>query len=191
MAKLTLFEKLDRIEARYDEMTNELSSAQAVTDTDRYQKLAKANSDLGVIVAKYREWKDINKALEGAKQLYAESTDAEMKQMAHDEQRELEARLAPVERELKLLLIPKDPNDEKNVIVEIRAGTGGDEASLFAAELFRMYTRYAESKRWRVEVLSSSDSGVGGLKEVIALVEGKKVYSQLKYESGVHRVQRV
>ena len=151
MAKLTLFEKLDRIESRYDEMTGELSAG-AVTDTDRFQKLAKSHSDLGVIVTKYREWKDIQHALEGAKQLYAESTDAEMKQMAHDEQRELEARLAPVERELKLLLIPKDPNDEKNVIVEIRAGTGGDEASLFAAELFRMYSRYAESQGWKVEI---------------------------------------
>jgi len=191
MAKLTLFEKLDRIEARYDEMTNELSSAQAVTDTDRYQKLAKANSDLGVIVAKYREWKDINKALEGAKQLFTESADAEMKQMAHDEQRELEARLAPVERELKFLLIPKDPNDEKNVIVEIRAGTGGDEASLFAAELFRMYSRYAESQGWKVEILDSSPSSIGGMKEVVAAIQGKKVYSKLKYESGVHRVQRV
>ena len=191
MAKLTLFEKLDRIEARYDEMTNELSSAQAVTDTDRYQKLAKANSDLGVIVAKYREWKDINKALEGAKQLFTESADAEMKQMAHDEQRELEARLAPVERELKFLLIPKDPNDEKNVIVEIRAGTGGDEASLFAAELFRMYSRYAESQGWKVEILESSPSSIGGMKEVVAAIQGKKVYSKLKYESGVHRVQRV
>jgi len=191
MSKLTLLEKLDRIEARYDEMTNELSSAQAVTDTDRYQKLAKANSDLGVIVAKYREWKDINKALEGAKQLFAESVDAEMKQMAHDEQRELEARLAPVERELKFLLIPKDPNDEKNVIVEIRAGTGGDEASLFAAELFRMYSRYAESQGWKVEILESSPSSIGGMKEVVAAIQGKKVYSKLKYESGVHRVQRV
>jgi peptide chain release factor 1 len=191
MAKLTLFEKLDRIETRYDEMTNELSSAQAVTDTDRYQKLAKSHSDLGVIVAKYREWKDINNALEGAKQLFAESADPEMKQMAHDEQRELEARLAPVERELKLLLIPKDPNDEKNVIVEIRAGTGGDEASLFAAELFRMYSRYAESQGWKVEILESSPSSIGGMKEVVAAIQGKKVYSKLKYESGVHRVQRV
>src|SRR6201998_2342040 len=191
MAKLTLFEKLDRIEARYDEMTNELSSAQAVTDTDRYQKLAKANSDLGVIVAKYREWKDINKALEGAKQLFTESADAEMKQMAHDEQRELEARLAPVERELKFLLIPKDPNDEKNVIVEIRAGTGGDEASLFAGELFRMYSRYAESQGGKVEILESSPSSIGGMKDVVAAIQGNKVYSKLKYESGVHRVQRV
>jgi peptide chain release factor 1 len=190
MAKLTLFEKLDRIESRYDEMTSELSAG-AVTDTDRFQKLAKTHSDLGVIVTKYREWKDIQHALEGAKQLYAESTDAEMKQMAHDEQRELEARLAPVERELKLLLIPRDPNDEKNVIVEIRAGTGGDEASLFAAELFRMYSRYAESQGWKVEILDSSPSSIGGMKEVVAAIQGKKVYSKLKYESGVHRVQRV
>jgi len=190
MAKLTLFEKLDRIESRYDEMTGELSAG-AVTDTDRFQKLAKSHSDLGVIVTKYREWKDIQHALEGAKQLYTESTDAEMKQMAHDEQRELEARLAPVERELKLLLIPKDPNDEKNVIVEIRAGTGGDEASLFAAELFRMYSRYAESQGWKVEILDSSPSSIGGMKEVVAAIQGKKVYSKLKYESGVHRVQRV
>lgn len=190
MAKLTLFEKLDRIESRYDEMTGELSAG-AVTDTDRFQKLAKSHSDLGVIVTKYREWKDVQHALEGAKQLYAESTDAEMKQMAHDEQRELEARLAPVERELKLLLIPKDPNDEKNVIVEIRAGTGGDEASLFAAELFRMYSRYAESQGWKVEILESSPSSIGGMKEVVAAIQGKKVYSKLKYESGVHRVQRV
>src|SRR5215472_2907208 len=137
MAKLTLFEKLDRIESRYDEMTKELSSGEAVSDTDRYQRIAKTHSDLGIIVAKYREWKDLHEALAGAKQLYIESTDAEMKQMAHDEQRDLEAKLVPVERELKLLLIPKDANDEKNVIVEIRAGTGGDEASLFAAELFR------------------------------------------------------
>src|ERR1700752_1811407 len=191
MAKLTLFEKLDRIEARYDEMTNELSSAQAVTDTDRYQKLAKANSDLGVIVAKYREWKDINKALEGANQLFAESADAEMKQMAHDEQRELEARLAPVERELKLLLIPKDPNDEKTVIVEIRAGTGGDEAGIFAGDLYRMYSRFAETQGWKVEVMESSPSSMGGVKEIVAAIQGNKVYSKLKYESGVHRVQRV
>jgi peptide chain release factor 1 len=191
VAKLTLFEKLDRIESRYDEMTTALSSAEVHDDTDRYQKLAKAHSDLGVIVGKYREWKDIKEALEGAKQLFAESTDAEMKQMAHDEQRELETRLAPVERELKFLLIPKDPNDEKNVIVEIRAGTGGDEASLFAAELFRMYSRYAESQGWKVEILESSPSSIGGMKEVVAAIQGKKVYSKLKYESGVHRVQRV
>jgi peptide chain release factor 1 len=143
------------------------------------------------MVAKYREWKDIEKSLRGAKQLHLEADDPEMKQMAHDEERELEARRETVERELKLLLIPKDPNDEKNVIVEIRAGTGGDEASLFAGELFRMYSRYAETQGWRVEVLESSLSSIGGMKEIVAAIQGKKVYSKLKYESGVHRVQRV
>jgi len=149
------------------------------------------HSEMGEIVAKYREWKEIEKGLEGAEELLGESTDAEMKQLAHEEQRALEARREIVERELKLLLVPKDPNDEKNVIVEIRAGTGGDEASLFAAELFRMYSRYAESQGWRVEVLESSPSPVGGVKEIVASIQGNKVYSKLKYESGVHRVQRV
>jgi len=191
MAALTLFEKLDQIESRYDNMTRELSSSEVLADSARYQKLAKTHAEMGEIVAKYREWKDIERGLEGAKQLLLESTDAEMKQLAHEEQRSLEARREIVERELKLLLVPKDPNDEKNVIVEIRAGTGGDEASLFAAELFRMYSRYAESQRWRVEVLESSPSPVGGVKEIVASIQGNKVYSKLKYESGVHRVQRV
>ncbi|MGB9067314.1 MAG: peptide chain release factor 1 [Candidatus Acidiferrales bacterium] len=191
MANLTLFEKLEQIESRYDEMTGALSSPEVHDDSARYQKLAKQHSELGEIVAKYREWKDIEKALAGAKQLVAESDDAEMKQMAEDEQKTLEARRESVEREVKVLLIPKDPNDEKNVILEIRAGTGGDEASLFAAELFRMYSRYAESQHWKVEILESSASPVGGMKEVVAAIQGHKVYSKLKYESGVHRVQRV
>ncbi len=191
MATLTLFEKLDQIEGRYDEMTRELSSSEVHDDSARYQKLAKAHSELGEIVAKYREWKEIAKGIDGAKQLATESDDAEMKQMAHDELRDLESRRDKVEREVKILLIPKDPNDEKNVILEIRAGTGGDEASLFASELFRMYSRYAESQRWRVEVLESSPSPVGGVKEIVASIQGEKVYSKLKYESGVHRVQRV
>jgi peptide chain release factor 1 len=191
MPNLTLFEKLDQIETRYDEMTRELSSPEVHDDSARYQKLAKTHAEMSEIVAKYREWKEIEKGLQGAKQLLLESDDAEMKQMAHDEMRALETRRETVERELKLLLIPKDPNDEKNVIVEIRAGTGGDEASLFAGELFRMYSRYAESQGWRVEVLESSPSPIGGMKEVIAAIQGKKVYSKLKYESGVHRVQRV
>jgi len=191
MANLTLFEKLEQIESRYDEMTRELSSPEVHDDSARYQKLAKQHSELGEIVSKFREWKDIEKALAGAKQLLAESDDAEMKQMAEEEQKTLEARRDAVEREVKILLIPKDPNDEKNVILEIRAGTGGDEASLFAAELFRMYSRYAESQGWRVEILESSPSPVGGMKEVVAAIQGHKVYSKLKYESGVHRVQRV
>jgi len=186
-----LFEKLKQIESRYDEMTQELSSADVLADSARYQKLAKQHAELTDIVSKYREWKEIVKGLEGAKQLLREADDPEMKQMAHDEEHMLEARRETAERELKILLLPKDPNDEKNVILEIRAGTGGDEASLFAAELFRMYSRYAETQRWRVEVLESSPSPIGGVKEIVAAIQGNKVYSKLKYESGVHRVQRV
>ena len=143
------------------------------------------------MVAKYREWKEIEKGLLGTKQMLVEAEDAELKQLAHDEERELEARRETVERELKFLMLPKDPNDDKNVILEIRAGTGGDEASLFAGELFRMYSRYAESQGWKLEILESSPSSIGGMKDVVAAIQGKKVYSKLKYESGVHRVQRV
>ena len=191
MANLTLFEKLENIESRYEELTQQLSSPEVHNDSARFQKLAKTHAEMAAMVAKYREWKEIEKGLQGAKQLLVESDDAEMKQMAHDEEHALETRRENVERELKLLLIPKDPNDEKNVIVEIRAGTGGDEASLFAAELFRMYSRYAESQGWKVEILESSPSSIGGMKEVVAAIQGNKVYSKLKYESGVHRVQRV
>jgi peptide chain release factor 1 len=191
MANLRLYEKLNQIESRYDEMTQELSSPDVHSDSARYQKLARSHSELGEMVAKYRERKEIEKGLQGAKQLLAETDDPEMKQMAQEEERALEARRETVERELKLLLIPKDPNDEKNVIVEIRAGTGGDEASLFAGELFRMYSRYAESQGWKVEILESSASSIGGVKEVVAAIQGNRVYSRLKYESGVHRVQRV
>jgi peptide chain release factor 1 len=191
MANLTLFEKLDHIESRYEEMTQQLSSPEILSDSGRYQKLAKQHAEMAQMVAKYKEWKEIEKGLQDAKQLLVETDDPEMKQMAHDEEHALEARHETVERELKLLLIPKDPNDEKNVIVEIRAGTGGDEASLFAGELFRMYSRYAETQGWRVEILESSPSSIGGMKEVVAAIQGKNVYSKLKYESGVHRVQRV
>jgi peptide chain release factor 1 len=191
MAALTLFEKLNQIEARYDEMTQQISSPEVLADSARYQKLARQHAELGEVVAKYREWKENEQHLAGAKQLLSEAEDAEMKQMAHGEARACEERKVQLERELKLLLLPRDPNDEKNIILEIRAGTGGEEAALFAAELFRMYSRYAESQRWRVEVLDSSYAAAGGLKEVVASVLGQKVYSKLKYESGVHRVQRV
>jgi peptide chain release factor 1 len=191
MANLTLFEKLDHIETRYDELTQELSSPEILGDSARYQKLSKSHAEWADIVAKYREWKELDKGLQGARQLFAESDDAEMKQMAHDEMRSLDTRREIVERDLKVLLIPKDPNDEKNVIVEIRAGTGGDEASLFAGQLFRMYSRYAETQGWRVEILEGSSSSIGGMKEIVAAIQGSKVYSKLKYESGVHRVQRV
>jgi len=185
MANLTLFEKLNHIESKYEELTQQLSSPEVHNDSARFQKLAKTHAEMAEMVAKFREWKEIEKGLQGAKQMLVETEDAELKQMAHDEEHALETRRETVERELKLLLIPKDPNDEKNVIVEIRAGTGGDEASLFAGELFRMYSRYAESQGWKVEVLESSVSSI------VAAIQGSKVYSKLKYESGVHRVQRV
>ena len=191
MSNVTLFEKLENIESRYEELTQQLSSPEVHSDSGRYQKLAKTHSEMAAMVAKYREWKDIEKGILGAKQLLQETDDAEMRQMARDEEHALESRREIVERELKYLLLPKDPNDDKNVIVEIRAGTGGDEASLFAGELFRMYSRYAETQGWRVEVLESSASSIGGTKEIVAAIQGNKVYSKLKYESGVHRVQRV
>ena len=191
MAVLTLSEKLDQLDSRYEEMTHQLSSPEVVNDSARLQKLAKQHAELEAIVAKHREYKQIQKDLAGAHQMFVEADDAEMKQMAHDEEKHLQEKKEQVERELKLLLLPKDPNDEKSVILEIRAGTGGDEAALFAADLFRMYSRYAETQGWKVEVLESSPSSLGGLKEIVAAIQGDKVYSKLKYESGVHRVQRV
>jgi len=191
MATLTLFEKLDQIESRYQELTAQLSSPEVLSDSSRYQKLARTHADLSEVVEKYRQLKELGKGLREVKQMLVESEDAEMKQLAHEEERQLLERKEIVENELKRLLLPRDPNDEKNVILEIRAGTGGDEAALFAAELFRMYSRYAESQRWRVEVLESSPSSLGGVKDIVAAIQGDKVYSKLKYESGVHRVQRV
>src|SRR5438093_3176687 len=191
MAVLTLTEKLDQLGARYDELTQQLSTAEVASDSARYQKVAKQHAELEEIVEKHRQFKQIEKDLGGAHQMLVEAEDPEMKQMAHEEEKHLQERKEAVERELKLLLLPKDPNDEKSVIVEIRAGTGGDEAALFAAELFRMYSRYAETQGWKVEILESSPSSLGGLKEVVAAIQGNKVYSKLKYESGVHRVQRV
>jgi len=186
-----MFERLDQIEARYDELTNALASPDIVNDSAKYQKTAKAHSEVAPIVEKYREYKDLARGIAESKTMLADEKDPEMRAYAQEELSKLEPRVAAIEEELKVLLLPKDPNDEKNIILEIRAGTGGDEATLFAAEIFRMYTRYAEMQRWKVEVLSSSESSAGGLKEVIAIIEGNRVFSQLKYESGVHRVQRV
>jgi peptide chain release factor 1 len=186
-----MFERLDQIEARYEELTQALASPGITNDSMKYQKTAKAHSEIAPIVEKYREYKDLTRGIAESKALLADETDAEMRAYAEEELTKLQARVGGVEEDLKVLLLPKDPNDEKNVILEIRAGTGGDEATLFVAEVFRMYTRYAESQKWKIEVLSTSESGVGGMKEVIALIEGDRVYSRLKYESGVHRVQRV
>jgi len=186
-----MFERLDQIEARYEELTQALASPEVINDSAKYQKTAKAHSEITPVVEKYREYKDLKRGIADSRTLLAHENDAEMRAYAQEELDKLEARVRAVEEELKVLLLPKDPNDEKDVILEIRAGTGGDEATLFAGELFRMYTRYAETQGWKVEVLSTSESGVGGLKEVIAMIQGERVYSRLKYESGVHRVQRV
>ncbi|MBV8897879.1 MAG: peptide chain release factor 1 [Acidobacteriaceae bacterium] len=183
-------DRLNEAEARYNELTARMADPAIINDSDQYRKTAKAQSELAELVTKYREYQKAERELTDARLMLTES-DPELQQMAELEVTRLEPELAALQQELELLLLPKDPNDEKNVIVEIRKGAGGDEASLFAGEVFRMYTRYAEEQRWKVEITSLSESSVGGLNEVIAMISGHKVYSRLKYESGVHRVQRV
>lgn len=183
-------QRLDGMERRFDELTSQMADPVVISDSDAYRKVTKAQSELSDTVGKYREYKHVKHNLDEGRAMLTE-TDPELRQMAQDEVARLAPELEKIEAELKVLLLPKDPLDEKNVVVEIRAGTGGDEATLFAAEVFRMYSRYAETRKWRVEITSMSESSVGGLKEVIALVSGERVYSMMKYESGVHRVQRV
>ena len=183
-----MIDRLQQMEERYEELSTQLSQPEIVNDREKYQKAGKALSDLEAPVMKFRELKIVRHGLAEARALL---TDPDMRAMAEEEIAQLGPREPALEEELKIMLLPKDPNDEKNVVLEIRAGTGGDEASLFAAEVFRMYQRFAEQHRWKIEVLSVSESGVGGTKEVIAIIEGERVYSQLKWESGVHRVQRV
>jgi len=185
-----IFDRLEQMEQRYNDLQSQFALPEVLNDHEKYSKTAKALREIEAPVEKYRELKQVRQGLADARAMLAES-DADLRAMAQEEIAALEPRALALEEELKVLLLPKDPNDEKNVILEIRAGTGGDEASLFAAEIFRMYTRFAEQKRWKVEVMSISESGIGGYKEVIAIVEGERVYSQLKWESGVHRVQRV
>jgi peptide chain release factor 1 len=185
-----MFERLEQIVARYEELGEQLASPDITRDQARYQKVARQHSELTEMVGKYHEYKQLQQAVADARGML-EDSDPEVQAMAREELEGAEQRIPGVEEELKVMLLPKDPNDERNIILEIRAGTGGDEASLFAAEMFRLYGRFAEQHGWKVEALSSSESGVGGLKEVIALIEGQGVYSQMKYESGVHRVQRV
>jgi peptide chain release factor 1 len=182
--------RLDESERRFDELTAQMADPAVISDTASYRKIAKARNDLAEIVGKYGDWKSVNQQLEEAKLMLNES-DAEMRSMAEDEVAQLTPKMAQLEEEIRVLMLPKDPNDEKNVVLEIHAGTGGDEATLFAAEIFRMYSRFAETRHWKVEITSSSESSVGGVKEVTALISGNKVYSQLKYEGGTHRVQRV
>ena len=186
-----MLDKLEQIETRYEQLTEGLSSPELLANPTEYGKAAKQHRALGEVVQKYQSLKSLKAELVGARELFDTSDDDEMREMARLELESLQVKLEQTENELKVLLIPSDPNDEKNVILEIRAGTGGDEATLFAAEMLRMYARYAEKQRWRFEILEASESGIGGLKEAIALIEGDKVYSKLKHESGVHRVQRV
>jgi peptide chain release factor 1 len=186
-----MFEKLDQIEKNYEEITEQISSPEIMSDMKVYAKTMKQHRTLGEIVEKYREVKKMQEELAEAKELAEMADDDEMKEMAWAEISEIETKLPPAEEELKVLLLPKDPNDEKNVILEIRAGTGGDEATLFAAEILRMYARYAERQNWKMEILEITDTGVGGIKDATAVIEGDSVYSKMRYESGVHRVQRV
>ncbi len=183
-------DRLNEAEARHDELTARMADPAVINDSGEYRKVAKAQSELAELVGKYREWKKAEQELRDARPMLNE-TDPELRQMAELEVARLEPEVAAIEQHLEVLLLPKDPHDEKNIILEIRKGAGGDEASLFAGEVFRMYTRYAEEQGWKVEITSMSESSVGGLNEIIAMISGNQVYSRLKYESGVHRVQRV
>jgi peptide chain release factor 1 len=185
-----MFAKLESIEQRYLDLEKELSNPEVYNDQERYKKLAKAHADLQDVVQVYREYKQLSESLEENKEMLHDA-DPEIREMAEEENRAIKEQLPGLEERLKVLLLPADPRDERNIILEIRAGTGGDEAALFAADLYRMYMRYAEAQGWKVEDLSSSETGGGGFKEVIALIAGDKVFSRLKYESGTHRVQRV
>jgi peptide chain release factor 1 len=185
-----MFDKLLAEESRYEELSRLLSTVEVQSDANEIRKHSKALAELEPLVEKFRQYKSVVQELTQAEDL-ANGADADMRDLAREELKSLTAKRDAIIGELKVLLVPKDPNDEKNVVLEIRAGTGGDEAALFAGELFRMYSKYAERQGWKIEVMSSSDTGVGGLKEVIATIEGRGVYSRLKYESGVHRVQRV
>ena len=185
-----MFGKLEEIEVKYVQLEEELAEPEIFNDQERYKKVSKAHADLGEVVETFRQYKQFSSDLLDNKEMLSDP-DPEIQEMAKAEIAEIEGELPRLEEHLKVLLLPKDPMDEKNIILEIRAGTGGDEAALFAADLYRMYTRYAEANKWKVEEMSSNTTGAGGLKEVIASISGDKVYSKLKYESGTHRVQRV
>ncbi len=182
--------KLEEVEQRFNELTEKLADPQVVGDRAKYTKIAREHAELSEIVEAYRDYKKTLREIEGNKELL-EDSDEELAKLAKEELKELQARAEELEKRLMMLLLPKDPNDEKNILLEIRAGTGGEEAALFAADLFRMYSRYAERKGWEVEILDVNPTGLGGFKEIIALIKGKGAYSRLKYESGVHRVQRI
>ena len=186
-----MLKKLEVLEDKYRDLNEKISNPEIISDQKTWQKFMKEQSDLEPIVIKYREYTDVLNAIKDSKEILQEESDEELRELAKMELSEVEEKVEPLEAELKILLLPKDPNDDKNVIVEVRGGAGGDEAALFAGSLFRMYSRYAERRRWKMELLTASDTGVGGYKEVSFLIKGKGAYSRLKYESGVHRVQRI
>ena len=186
-----MFDRLDDTLMRYEEMMNQLSEPDVANDPERFKRLMKEQSDLTPIVEAYKEYKQCKQNVEDSLAMLDEESDEEMRELAKEELNESKARIEELEQELKVLLLPKDPNDDKNVIVEIRAGAGGDEAALFAAEIYRMYVHYAESQRWKVETLEMEEIGIGGMKSVNFMITGQGAYSKMKYESGVHRVQRV
>ena len=186
-----MFDRLEDLVIRYQEVMGELQEPDVANDPERFRKLMKEQSDLAPIVEAYQEYKNCKQNVEESLMILEEESDEEMRELAKEELNESKARIEELEQELKILLLPKDPNDDKNVIVEIRAGAGGDEAALFAAEIYRMYMHYAESQRWKVELVECEEIGIGGMKNVTFMIDGKGAYSKMKYESGVHRVQRV
>ncbi len=186
-----MFEKLNEVDNRYDELGERLADPDVISDPREFNRIAKAHADLSDVVAKYREYKSVRKQIGETEEMLGESMEDELKKLAQSELDNLKSQLETLSQELKVMLLPKDPNDEKDVIVEVRAGTGGEEAALFAGDLLRMYERYAERRRWKTELLSATPTGIGGYKEAVLGIGGKGAYSALKFESGVHRVQRV
>lgn len=186
-----MFEHVKDIELRYEEVLQELAAPEVVNDANLYRKRMREQAELEPIVEKYREYTDTQAGIEDSLTMLEEESDEEIREMAKEELARCRARIGEIENEMKILLLPKDPNDDKNVIVEIRAGAGGDEAALFAADLFRMYAKYAEKDHWRIDTMNSNENGIGGFKEIVFMIDGAGAYSRLKYESGVHRVQRI
>lgn len=186
-----MFDKLEDLVVRFNEILEELNDPTVVNDQDKFRKLMKEQNDLSDIVEKYKEYKKTKETIEESLMILDEESDEELKELAKEELSEAKDRVVEIEEELKILLLPKDPNDDKNVIVEIRGGAGGDEAALFAADLYRMYTMYAERNRWKIDMMNMNENGIGGFKEVVFMINGSGAYSKLKYESGVHRVQRI
>ncbi|MBC2577964.1 peptide chain release factor 1 [Peptostreptococcus russellii] len=186
-----MLNKLNVLEDKYKELSEKVADPEIISDQPTWQKLMKENSELEPIVMKYREYRDVSNVINESKEILENESDEDLRELAKMELSEAESQISQIEEELKILLVPKDPNDEKNVIVEIRGGAGGDEAALFAGDLLRMYSRYAERRNWKTSMMSSNETGVGGYKEVSFMIKGKGAYSRLKYESGVHRVQRI